>query len=174
MIADNLNPDEYNEYYDTYLKKIPGNLALGILLLESREEFLSLLDKMKPEDLTHSYAEDKWTVAEVLQHIIDVERIFQYRSLSLAREPGIQLPGFDHDAYVSASLAQNRNLEDFIEEFKAVRNAGIALYESFSEDMLKSKGLVNESATSCRALGFITAGHTKHHIELFKEKYKIS
>ena len=86
MIAKNLNSNEYNAYYDRYLQKIPGNLELGILLLENREEFLGLLDRIKPEDLSYSYAEGKWTVAEVIQHIIDVERIFQYRSLTLARE----------------------------------------------------------------------------------------
>ena len=173
MIASSLKSDEYNAYYDRYLQKIPGALELGILLLENKEEFLGLLDRMKPEDLKYSYAEGKWTIAEVLQHLLDVERIFQYRSLTLAREPGIQLPGFDHDAYVPASSAQNRNLKDFKKEFKAVRNAGISLYQSFSEEMLMSKGFVSGSSTTCRALGFITAGHTKHHIEIFKEKYHI-
>ena len=173
MIANSLNSDEYNAYYDRYLQKIPGNLELGILLLENKEEFLRLLDKIKPEDLTYSYAEGKWSVAEVIQHLIDVERIFQYRSLTLAREPGIKLPGFDHDAYVPMSSAQNRTLKSFKKEFKAVRDAGISLYQSFSEEMLVRKGFVSGSATSCRALGFISAGHTKHHIELFNENYNI-
>jgi hypothetical protein len=171
MIANILNSDEYNVYYDRYLQKIPGNLELGILLLENREEFLRLLEKIKPDDLNYSYAEGKWTIAEVLQHLIDVERIFQYRALTLAREPGIKLPGFDHDAYVPASLAHNRTLKDLKKEFTAVRNSGISLYQSFSKEMLISKGFVGGSSTSCRALGFITAGHTKHHIEIFEERY---
>ncbi|HKL36970.1 MAG TPA: DinB family protein [Salegentibacter sp.] len=173
MIASSLNPDEYNAYYDRYLQKIPGNLELGILLLENKEEFLKLLDKIGPEDLKYSYAEGKWTVAEVIQHIIDVERIFQYRSLTLAREPGIKLPGFDHNAYVPASSAQNRTLNSLRREFETVRDSGISLYQSFSEEMLMRKGFVSGSSTSCRALGFISAGHTKHHIELFKENYNI-
>ncbi|MBZ9728987.1 DinB family protein [Salegentibacter sp. JZCK2] len=173
MIIKNLDSDEYNVYYDRYLQKVPSDLELGTLLLENREEFLRLLDKMKPEDLKYSYAEGKWTVAEVLQHLLDVERIFQYRSLSLARDPGVKLPGFDHDAYVPASSARNRKLKGFKKEFKAVRNAGISLYQSFSEEMLKNKGFISGSSASCRALGFITAGHTKHHIEIFKEKYDI-
>ncbi|SKB33656.1 DinB superfamily protein [Salegentibacter holothuriorum] len=173
MIANSLNSDEYNAYYNRYLKKIPGNLELGILLLENKEEFLSFLNKIKPEDLTYSYAEGKWTVAEVIQHLIDVERIFQYRSLTLARDPGIKLPGFDHDAYVPASSTRNRDIKSFKNEFKAVRDSGICLYRSFSEEMLLCKGFVSGSSTSCRALGFIAAGHTKHHIELFKENYNI-
>lgn len=173
MIANSLNAEEYNAYYDRYLQKIPGNLELGILLLENKEEFLNLLQKLKPEDLTYSYAEGKWTVAEVIQHLLDVERIFQYRSLSLARDPGIKLPGFDRDAYVPTSAGNNRSLKSLKREFEAVRNAGISLYQSFSKEMLMSKGFVSGSATSCRALGFISAGHTKHHIELFKENYKI-
>jgi uncharacterized damage-inducible protein DinB len=174
MIASSLKSDEYNAYYDQYLQKIPGNLELGILLLENKEDLLEILDKMKPEDLKYSYAKGKWAVAEVLQHLIDVERIFQYRALTLVREPGVKLPGFDHDAYVPASSAQKRNLKDFKKEFKAVRNAGIYLYQSFSKDMLGNKGFVSGSPTSCRALGFITVGHTRHHIEIFKEKYLIS
>lgn len=173
MIASNLNSNEYNAYYDRYIQKIPGNLELGILLKENRKEFLGFLDKIKPKDLAYSYAEGKWTVAEVIQHIIDVERIFQYRSLSLAREPGIKLPDFDHDAYVSVSSAQNRSLKDLREEFKAVRNAGISLYQSFSKEMLENDGFVSGSSTSCRALGFISAGHAKHHLEILKEKYHI-
>ena len=173
MIAKNLNYNEYNAYYDRYLQKIPGNLELGILLLENREEFLGLLDTIKLEDLSYSYAEGKWTVAEVIKHIIDIERIFQYRSLTLAREPEIKLPGFDHEAYVPASAAKLRSLKSLKKEFKAVRDSGISLYQSFSEEMLVRKGFVSGSATSCRALGFISAGHTKHHIELFKENYNI-
>lgn len=171
MIASNLKSDEYHSYYDRYLQKIPGNLELGILLLENKEEFLNLMEKMKPEDLSYSYAEGKWTIAEVLQHIIDVERIFQYRSITLAREPGAKLPGFDHDAYVPSSSAQNRNLKDLKKEFKAVRNSGISLYKSFSEEMLNSKGYVSGTSTSCRALGFISMAHNKHHIEIFEERY---
>ncbi|WP_243729636.1 DinB family protein [Salegentibacter sp. 24] len=173
MIANSLESNEYNAYYDRYLQKIPGTLELGILLLENREEFLQLLDKIRPEDLKYSYAKGKWTIAEVLQHLIDVERIFQYRSLTLAREPGIKLPGFDHNAYTPMSSAQNRNLKSFKKEFKTVRNAGISLYRSFSKEMLERQGFVSGSPTSCRALGFITAGHTKHHIEIFKDNYRI-
>lgn len=171
MITSNLKADEYNAYYDRYLQKIPGNLELGILLFENKKEFLSLLEKMNPQVLSYSYAEGKWTIAQVIQHLLDVERIFQYRALTIAREPGVNLPGFDHDAYVPASFAQNRTLKDLKKEFKAVRNAGISLYQSFSEEMLNSKGFVSESPTSCRALGFITAGHTKHHIEIFEGRY---
>ena len=173
MTANNLNPTEYDAYYNRYLKKIPGHVALGILLLENKPEFLSFLEKLKPEDLTYSYAKGKWSVAEVIQHLIDVERIFQYRSLTLARDPGVELPGFDHNAYVSASSVKNRDITSFKNEFIAVRDAGINLYQSFSEEMLLNSGSVGGSSTSCRALGFIVAGHTKHHIELFKENYKI-
>ncbi|WP_232804601.1 DinB family protein [Salegentibacter maritimus] len=173
MIANNLNSNEYDAYYNRYLKKIPGHVALGILLLENKQEFLSFLEKLKPKDLTYSYAKGKWSVAEVIQHLIDVERIFQYRSLTMARDPDVELPGFDHNAYVTASSVKNRDIQSFKNEFIAVRDAGIGLYESFSEEMLTSKGFVGGSATSCRALGFIVAGHTKHHIELFKDNYQI-
>ena len=171
MKANNLTSAEYKEFYGRYIRKIPGNLRLGILLQENRDEFLQFLEKINPKDLDYAYAEGKWNIAEVLQHIIDVERIFQYRALSIAREPGIVLPGFDHEAYVPTSKANRRKLDDFKNEFTLVRNSGIALYKSFSEEMLLSLGAIRGSDTSCRATGFITAGHTKHHIEIFEERY---
>lgn len=171
MRAEDLELAEYNEYYSKYLKKIPGQVKLGILLENNRDEFVNLLDQIAPENMDYSYAKGKWNLAEVLQHIIDVERIFQYRALSIAREPGIILPGFDHEAYVPASNANRRDINDFKQEFIAVRNASIALYKSFSGTMLLNSAKVSESETSCRATGFIVAGHTVHHIEMIKEHY---
>ena len=140
-------------------------------LTELKNEFIEFLEQLTPEDLKRSYAEGKWTVAQVLQHILDTERIFQYRALSIARKDKTALPGFEQDEYVPVSRAQNRKLSDFIKEFTTVRNSGIALFESFDEAMLKEIGNANGAPLSPRAAGFITAGHQKHHLILFKTHY---
>jgi hypothetical protein len=132
---------------------------------------VNFLKGLKEEDLKLSYAQGKWTVAEVLQHLIDTERIFQYRALTIAREDLTQLPGFDQDAYVPVSKANRRSLASFIKEFDLVRDAGIALYESLEDEMLSLTGDANKSPLSPRAAGFISAGHQKHHLILFKSHY---
>lgn len=171
MKVTDLKPGEYNEFYQGYINKLPGDKALGSLLRENNKEIRDMLSILTPEKLSHRYAEGKWTLAELVQHMIDVERIFQYRALCIARGDQTSFPGFDHDAYVPQSEAHRRKLDHFKEEFKNVRNSAINLYDSFSEEMLQRIGLVNSSPTSVRAIGFITVGHAKHHLEIVKKNY---
>jgi len=157
-------------YYQTYLNHLPDQELIS-LLKELRDQFVEFLEKLSPTDLSLSYADGKWSVAQVLQHIVDTERIFQYRALSIARKDKTALPGFDQDMYVSFSSANSRMLPDFINEFAIVRNSGIALFESMDEEMLKEIGNANGAPLSPRAAGFISAGHQKHHLILFKKLY---
>ncbi|MDR9456188.1 MAG: DinB family protein [Salegentibacter sp.] len=173
MKVSDLNKEDYHEFYQTYIDKLPGDKTLGSLLKENQEDLREVLSIITPEKLGFSYAAGKWTLAEVLQHMIDVERIFQYRALCIARNDRTSLPGFDHDAYVPESDANRRDLESLKTEFKNVRSSGIDLYMSFSEEMLQRKGMVNNNTTSAGAIGFITIGHTIHHLEHLKEKYLI-
>lgn len=163
-------PGEYNAYYQTYIDKLPDEELITILK-DQKKEFVIYLKGLKEEDLKHSYAEGKWTVAQVLQHLIDTERIFQYRALTIAREDLTPLPGFDQDAYVPISKANRRSLASYIKEFELVRDAGIALFESFEEEMSEKLGEASKSPLSPRAAGFIAAGHQKHHLLLFKSHY---
>ncbi len=165
-----INPSEYNAYYQTYIDKLPDEELL-VILEDLKIEFVNFLKGLKEEDLKHSYAEGKWTVAQALQHLIDTERIFQYRALSISREDLTPLPGFDQDAYVPVSKANRRSLASFIKEFELVRDAGIALYESLEDEMLSKIGDASKSPLSPRAAGFISAGHQKHHLILFKSHY---
>ncbi len=167
-----INSTEYNPYYQTYIEKLPDE-ELILILKEQKKEFVNFLNGLTDEDLKHSYAEGKWTVAQVLQHVIDTERIFQYRALTIAREDLTPLPGFDQDAYVPVSKAEKRSLTSFITEFELVRNAGIALFESFDDDMYSKLGEASMSHLSPRAAGFIAAGHQKHHLLLFKSHYNL-
>ncbi|WP_081211672.1 DinB family protein [Salegentibacter sediminis] len=173
MIVSELNKGDYHEFYQTYIDKLPGDKSLGSLLMENQRELEEVLSIITPEKLSFRYAPGKWSLAEVLQHMIDVERIFQYRALCIARNDKTSLPGFDHDAYVPASEANRRELEGLKEEFINVRISSIDLYASFSEEMLQRTGVVNNNKTSVGVIGFISIGHTLHHLELLKKKYLI-
>lgn len=172
MILSQLNSEEYPAYYQKYLDHLPNDELL-FLLDSQQEDFNTFLSKLEPEDLEKSYAEGKWTVAEVLQHMFDTERIFQYRALRIARGDQTPLPGFDQDAYVPVSLANRRSLVELKEEYMAVRSAGIALFRSFTEDMLMKRGISSGGTLSAAAAGFIMCGHQKHHHLLFKTHYKL-
>lgn len=161
---------EYNPYYKSYIDQLPNEDLISILE-DLKTEFIVFLKTLKQEDLSFSYAEGKWTVAQSLQHLIDTERIFQYRALTIAREDLTPLPGFDQDAYVPVSKAEKRSLQSFILEFEAVRNAGIALFKSFDGDMFSKLSEASKSHLSPKAAGFILAGHQKHHLVLFKSHY---
>tara|TARA_R100001369_G_scaffold20091_1_gene36779 strand:+ start:283357 stop:283875 length:519 start_codon:yes stop_codon:yes gene_type:complete len=161
---------EYHPFYKNYIDQLPNEDLISILK-DLKVEFVGFLKNLKKEDLTYNYAEGKWTVAQSLQHLIDTERIFQYRALTIARADLTPLPGFDQDAYVPVSKAEKRTLPGFIKEFEAVRDAGIALFESFDEEMFSKVSEASKSHLSPKAAGFILAGHQKHHLALFKSHY---
>lgn len=171
MKRSEIQSEEYHGFYQEYLDRLPGDRTLGSLLQENQKEMAEMLSILSRDKLQFRYAPDKWTIAEVLQHLLDVERIFQYRALCIARKDQHSLPGFDHDAYVPASQAYTRDLEDLKKEFHHLRNSGISLFESFSEEMLLRRGLVNSAPASVRALGFIIVGHSRHHLEIMKKYY---
>ncbi|MDP2061275.1 MAG: DinB family protein, partial [Flavobacteriaceae bacterium] len=136
-------------------------------------EFVDLIDSLSDEQLNFAYAENKWTIKEVIVHLIDAERIFSYRALRFARNDKTDLSGFEENDYVPFSEANKRSKGDLITEFKAVRNSTISLFQSFSDEMLLRVGTIGGNAMSVRALGFIILGHQKHHINVVNERYLI-
>ena len=121
--------------------------------------------------LEYRYAEGKWTVKELLQHLIDSERIFTYRALRFAREDSTNIPGYEHDDYIIPSRANKRTIDSLLQEYKALRASSIKLFESFDEDMLLQIGSANSSNVSVRAMGYIMIGHETHHCNVIKERY---
>ena len=119
----------------------------------------------------HRYAEGKWSIREMLQHIIDTERIFAYRALCFARGETLSLPGFEEDAYAAASKADKRSANDLISEFATVRLSIEQLFASFDEEQLAAVGTANNNPVSVNAIGFIIPGHVQHHINILKERY---
>lgn len=165
-----LNSNEYNPYYDLYLSKCPySNIEIG--LEESASNFISFLKAIPEDKFNFKYAFDKWTLKEVLIHIIDTERIFAYRALRIARRDLTPLPGFDQDEYVKPSNAGQRTMTSIIEEFETVRHATSSLFKSFGADDLMQLGQASGNAISVRALGFILIGHQNHHEQIIKERY---
>ena len=148
-----------------------GNVDLLEELKAGKSNFLSLFEKISEEKLDFAYEEGKWTLAEAIVHTIDTERIFQYRALCIARNDKTPFPGFDQDAYVPYSNASNRTKKDLIEEYKAVRDSTISLFNSFDEESIKRIGTASGSKMSVRALGFIISGHQAHHIRIIEERY---
>jgi uncharacterized damage-inducible protein DinB len=170
MKTSQLSEHEYNPYYKAYIEAL-GEVELMDTLKKQLNNFPKFLSSIPKETLSYRYAEGKWSVAEVLIHITDTERVFQYRALRFARKDETPLPGFDQDAYVPFSLANNRSIDGVINEYKSVRQSTIALYETFDEAILKQKGIASNAAMSVGALGFIICGHQRHHRNILKERY---
>lgn len=170
MTAKDLTIHEYNPFYQTYINKAQ-NVELKQGLRESFAYVFEFLNAIPEHKLEFRYAENKWTIKEVIQHVIDAERIFSYRALRIARQDQTPLPGFEENNYVPASFANNRSRAELLADYKAVRQATLSLFDSFSNDMLLQMGTASNSPISVRALGFITIGHENHHCQIIKERY---
>ncbi len=170
MTIKDLNTNEYNTFYQTYIDACrDSELVEG--LVNNLENTLKLFNSIPSEKQEYSYDVDKWTIKELFQHLIDSERIFAYRALRIAREDKTNIPGYEHNDYVPVSRANNRIYDELIEEFKLARKSNIALFKSFDKDMLLSSGTANNDSISVRAIGFIMVGHYNHHINIVKERY---
>ncbi|WP_062058489.1 DinB family protein [Aquimarina longa] len=165
-----LKKEEYNPYFATYISKASHtNIIEG--LKNSRQEFVDFVESIPEEKFLYAYAESKWTIAEVIQHIIDTERIFSYRALRFARNDKTPIMGFEQDNYVPYSNANEYSKEELITDFESVRNSSISLFKGFTEDMLTRIGEASNSPMSARAAGYIMVGHQKHHFEVINDRY---
>lgn len=162
-------PDEYSPYHHNYISKIvDGDIVT--LLSELKDSTYSFLNTIPASKADYSYAPGKWTIKEVIGHMIDAERTFAYRILAFSRGQK-ELPGFEEDEYVARSTFNSRTLADLVEEFKLVREANLFLFRSLTPQQLLATGIANGNINSVRALLYITAGHEMHHINLIKERY---
>jgi len=165
-----LNDNEYAPFYKRYIDSL-GAVDLTDILSESLDDLMYTLKNLPEEKLLNRYALGKWTIKELVQHIVDAERILSARALRFSREDATNVPGYDEDWYVENSNANNRNFHELLEEFTYLRESTILLFSSFSSEMLAKVGSVNNSDMSVRALGFIIAGHQLHHLKIINEKY---
>lgn len=170
MRITDLQPTEYHEYYARYIKNV-GDLSLRSSMDESEAQLLEYLIHVPEERASYAYAPGKWTIAQSLQHIIDTERIFSYRALRIGRGDETPLPGYDQDDFAAVADVSDRRFQDMIDEFRTVRAATKALFNSFTEADVIRMGTMSGGPASVRALGFIISGHVYHHAKLYREKY---
>jgi len=165
-----LKKEDFHPFYGPYIATL-GDVELVEILKRQLENFPSFISSIPEDKFHYSYGEDKWTVTQVLVHILDTERVFQYRALRFARNDKTPLPGFDQDMFVSESKAENWSREELIEDYRIIRKSTIALFEKFSDADLKRVGIASDSQMSVAALGFICCGHQKHHRNVLRERY---
>jgi len=167
-----LPENEYHPYFKTYIDPLVSNGKSIIENLIETGSFLeAIVSNLPKEKELYIYADGKWTIKELLVHIIDTERIFIYRALRFARNDKTDLQGFDQDDYNDNVDANGRALKDILEEFRTVRASSISLFKSFSGDALLMTGTASGNSISVRAIGYLMSGHQLHHIKIFKERY---
>lgn len=170
MIIIKPNPNEVPDFYKGYIDAcIETDLidALNNGLAEAAEFFKTI----PPEKENYSYSEGKWTVKEVLIHIIDAERVFGYRALRFSRMDDTPLAMFKENFYIPNSNAAARNVASIQSEFEGLRIANIELFKGMNQRMLDFTGIANNNKMSAKAIGWMIAGHTKHHLKILKERY---
>jgi uncharacterized damage-inducible protein DinB len=161
---------EYEPAYEKYVVKVPDGDLLA--LLESQgQETQDLLATIPEARALHRYAPGKWSIKEVVGHIMDAERVFSYRALRFARGDRTPLPGFDETVYAPAGKFDARSLPDLAAELSAVRHATIALFAGLDSETFARRGVANNHEISVRAIAYIIAGHERHHLGIMRERY---
>jgi uncharacterized damage-inducible protein DinB len=167
-----MRPDisRVGNWYHGYISQVPEDDIMQAFSNQSKI-LIHFLETIPPDKYDYCYAKGKWTIKEVLQHIIDAERVFLYRALCFARKDPTPLPGFDENVFAEFSKANNRSWENLVEELKIVRRSSELLFSSFDEEQLESAGTASSSPSYVKAIGYTLIGHTIHHLKITKERY---
>jgi hypothetical protein len=165
-----LEVHEYVPYQMQYIKLVSEhNIVKG--LKDQKLEMIHFFTSIPVSKQEFSYEEGKWTVKDLLLHLIDAERIFAYRALRIVRNDATALPGFDENDYVVAAHANQRAYESLLEEYRIVRDATIGLFSTFSEADVLKLGTASNASVSVRGIGYCILGHELHHKQIIKERY---
>ena len=171
MRISQLEPNEYSTFYQNYISQIADEYSLVEELEISLHRFIKFVQEIPMDKFDYRYAEGKWTIKDIIQHIIDAERVFAYRALRFARKDATELPGFEENSYVDAANGNQRSIMELLTELSAVRHANLYLFKSFKEEQLLRIGIASNNSISVRALGFVIIGHQNHHQRIFEERY---
>jgi len=158
------------EFYSAYIALVKED-NLSKALKKNTAQVKKLLKKIRTKKVDYAYAEKKWTIKEILQHLIDAERVFAYRAITFARKDTTPLPSFDEKNWAENAKVKKRKWKDLVDEFKTVRKATEKLFRSFDDEQLLSKGTASDNTINVVALGFICAGHAAHHVKVIKQRY---
>ena len=161
---------DFNEYFAHYIGLVNEHEVIEAITA-NHQEFLKLLAGLNDEQALYCYAENKWSIKEMIAHIIDSERVFTYRALRFARNDATDLAGYDENAFALHSGADERPLADLLHEFDVTRLSSLALFKSFTSEMLSCRGTANNISIDVKSLGFLIAGHCKHHMNVLQERY---
>jgi len=164
---------EYLPYYGKYVSLVPDGDILTVLEKQI-EETVGLLNSIPESWSTFRYAPDKWSIKELVGHMIDSERIFAYRALRFARDDKTPLPGYEQDDYVSNASFDSCRLLDLSSELRSVRQSTVFLFKHLDENAWMRRGLANDAEASVRALAHIIAGHELHHREILRGRYLLA
>jgi hypothetical protein len=161
---------EYAPYYQGYVNRVSETEILPVLRAQM-DDLDALLGRVTADQETYRYAEGKWSIREIVGHLIDGERVFGYRAFCIARGEKQNLPGFDQDDYMLTSQYNNMELEDLLSELRLIRLGNLAMFRTLDEEAWNRLGTANENQVTVRALAFIMAGHVRHHMNVLRERY---
>ena len=171
MKPSQLQSTEYASYYVNYIAQVTDEYTLIEELEISLHRFIKFVQDISMDKFYYRYAEGKWTIKDIIQHIIDAERIFSYRALRFARNDKAELPGFEENEYVIEANGNQRSIMELLTELSSVRHATLLLFKSFNEEQLCRIGIASNNPMSVRAIGFVIIGHQNHHQKIFEERY---
>lgn len=161
---------EYGEYYNTYIQNVPEGSLINTLQMVHQKTQLVLRDI--PEDKgNYAYEEGKWTIKQLIQHLIDAERVMCYRALRIGRGDTTELEGYDEDLFAANARVEHLRLEELIGEWYMLRLTTIQLFSRFNEEESLRMGVANGMDVSVRALAYIIVGHELHHLRILQERY---
>lgn len=164
--------DEFFEYYGRYIDQVPDRDVLGILD-EQRATMRSVLGHLPPDRAGYRYAPDKWSIADVIQHLSDAERIFAYRALRIARGDEMPLPSWDENAYAAQNDTSRLPIPVLLDDWEASRASTLSLFRTFDDAAWTRRGTASGHPITPRALAFIIAGHTTHHLAILRDRYGV-
>lgn len=162
---------EYAPYYDKYVSLVADSSNILESLDRQLDETLALLGRIPEERADFRYAPGKWSIKELVGHIIDAERIFSYRALRFARNDKTPLEGFEQDDYIRGASFDDYRLADLASEFAHVRRATLSLFKHLNEEAWGRTGIASDNQVSVRALAYMIAGHELHHMEILRSRY---
>jgi uncharacterized damage-inducible protein DinB len=163
-------PNEYGPYYDRYISKVETG-DINQILEDGLRNSMAFFEALPSAKWDYRYAEGKWSIKEVLLHMIDTERVFAYRALRTGRHDATPSAGFDQDVFAKCYRTADRTPASLLAEYRAARTATIELFRNFSDDDLSFAGVASEQPVTALALGYMAAGHELHHIGIIQERY---
>ena len=161
---------EYVRFYTDYVELVEKGNIINILSRQMHDMF-TLINSAPGEKAYYAYKPGKWTLKEVIGHIIETERVFAFRAFAISRGEQQPLPGMDQEAYMKGNNYSKRSISNLANEYLAVRVSTIHLLSNMTKEMISAKGIASDAAVTVRALAFIIAGHELHHVNMIKDKY---